>query len=112
IIGLALASEKGNADYFVISNDSAYNSLSIKHVNTVVQNRRILNNNKLLKYKVETNTLNHFIGQYGKPDYIKIDVEGYEKEVLYGLNQVIAYISFEANLPEFLTESLQIIEYL
>jgi FkbM family methyltransferase len=46
---------------------------------------------------VETTTLDSVIEQYGTPDYIKIDVEGYEFEVLTSLTKVLenTIISFE-----------------
>jgi len=113
VINCALSAAKGYADYFSISDDSAYNSLSKKHVSTVVKNRNIVNeHNKLIKYTVKTNTLNYFIQEYGEPDYIKIDVEGYEKEVLLGLDHPVLNISFEANMPEFFPETLDIIDHL
>lgn len=40
-------------------------------------------------------TLDDLIKMYGKPTFIKIDVEGYESEVLKGLSHPIDYISFE-----------------
>lgn len=40
-------------------------------------------------------TLDELITKYGKPVFIKIDVEGYESEVLKGLSQPVNYISFE-----------------
>ncbi len=40
-------------------------------------------------------TLDHLIGVYGAPDFIKIDVEGYELEVLRGLSQPVPALSFE-----------------
>lgn len=40
-------------------------------------------------------TLDDLIKKYGKPTFIKIDVEGYESEVLKGLSHPIDYISFE-----------------
>lgn len=40
-------------------------------------------------------TLDDLIRKYGKPVFIKIDVEGYECEVLKGLSEPIDYISFE-----------------
>lgn len=113
IIDYALSSTKGTADYYAIRNDSAYNSLSDKHINTVAKTRNIINRkNKVIKYKVKINTLSFFIEMYGKPNYIKIDVEGHEKEVLFGLDQTVPWISFEANLPQFLPETLDIIDYL
>lgn len=44
---------------------------------------------------VETDTLDSLVTTYGCPDYCKIDVEGYESEVLRGLSQKIGVISFE-----------------
>jgi hypothetical protein len=40
------------------------------------------------------------IEEYGQPDYIKIDVEGLEQDVLRGLRRPIDYVSFEFTLPE------------
>lgn len=40
-------------------------------------------------------TLDDLIKKYGKPTFIKIDVEGFESEVLKGLSHPIDYISFE-----------------
>ena len=45
--------------------------------------------------KVLSTTLDDLIEQYGSPDYIKIDVEGYEYEVLQGLSKKQNIISFE-----------------
>ena len=49
---------------------------------------------------ISVTTLDLIIAENFKPDYIKIDVEGYELEVLKGLNTPINYISFEITLPE------------
>ena len=40
-------------------------------------------------------TLDELIETYGRPDFCKIDVEGYEPEVLTGLSYPIAALSFE-----------------
>lgn len=40
-------------------------------------------------------TIDSLIREFGKPFYIKIDVEGYEDYVLKGLTEPIPYISFE-----------------
>jgi len=109
----ALGNKKGVSEYYSIGNDSAYNSLSEKHINTIARQRGIIKDEKLLKqYEVETNTLDFFISRYGRPDYIKIDVEGFEKQVIEGLGKPVKLVSVEANLPEFLPETIDIIQYL
>ncbi len=50
---------------------------------------------KWTKTKIEITTLDTLIEEFGKPKYIKIDVEGYEDKVLSGLSQKIDLISFE-----------------
>ena len=52
------------------------------------------------------------IAKFGVPFFIKIDVEGYEPEVLRGLRQPVPYVSFEVNLPEFMSEGEQCVELL
>ena len=53
---------------------------------------------------VEVTTLDHMISEYGMPHFCKIDVEGYELQVLEGLSQPIPVISFEF-MTEFLDEA-------
>ena len=52
------------------------------------------------------------ISIYGKPFFIKIDVEGYEYNVIKTLNERIQFLNIEANLPEFLDETLRSIQHL
>jgi FkbM family methyltransferase len=61
---------------------------------------------------VETTTLDDLIDLYGRPLFIKIDVEGYELNVIRGLRQAVPCISFEVNLPEFRPEGLQCVKLL
>lgn len=49
-------------------------------------------------------TLDSLIKEYGTPDYIKVDVEGFDLEVLNGLSLQISLISFEFNTQEGLIE--------
>jgi FkbM family methyltransferase len=52
---------------------------------------------------VEVTTLDDLIRDHGRPSFIKIDVEGFEAEVLEGLSEAVPCIAFEylyANLTE------------
>lgn len=61
---------------------------------------------------VETTTLEHLIEAYGLPSLIKIDVVGFELEVLRGLHRPVPCLSFEIALPEFRPEMLNCVEIL
>ena len=50
--------------------------------------------------RVKITTLDNLIEKYGVPKFIKIDVEGYELEVLKGLSSPIKFVSFEYIVPE------------
>lgn len=55
---------------------------------------------KVATYRVPVVTLDSAISFFGTPFYCKIDVEGWELEVLLGLTQPIPLISFEFDLNE------------
>lgn len=60
---------------------------------------------------VKVITLDELIKLYGIPKLCKIDVEGYELEVIHGLSNKIEFISFEAHL-DFIKEIEEIFELL
>jgi FkbM family methyltransferase len=53
---------------------------------------------------IEVTALDTLIEEYGKPAFIKIDVEGYEMHVLSGLSQPVKALSFEYT-PERLLDA-------
>ncbi len=62
--------------------------------------------------KLLTITLDRLIEEYGNPDLIKIDVEGYEYFVLKGLTKKSGMIMFEWTVEDFNSKVLPCIERL
>lgn len=60
---------------------------------------------------VEVKTLDELIVDFGKPHYIKIDVEGFELMVLRGLSQPVELVSIEY-LPALLGQTEKVLERL
>ena len=67
---------------------------------------------KWTKNVMQAATLDDLIEMYGKPTYIKVDVEGYEHKVLGGLSQKIDFISLEftGGYWETFSESIEVLE--
>lgn len=49
---------------------------------------------------VSLTTMDNLIAQYGMPVFCKIDVEGFELEVLKGMHQPVPFLSLEYAVPE------------
>lgn len=115
VLPFAVSDTIGTAEFFLNEPGSAFNTLSQKWKETLEDasaNRWHTSTKFDNVVKIQTVTLDHLINKYGEPGYIKIDVEGHELACIKGLTEKISVISFEANLPEFKNETLQIIEYL
>ena len=63
------------------------------------------------KIIVNITTLDELIKKFGNPKYIKIDVEGFEHEVILGLTKKSDIISFEFT-SEFIDDAFKSIDYL
>lgn len=94
---------------FHISNVNTISSFSNEWIN-LVKDDRFKGHNWDKVVKVEMTTLDKLISKYGLPSFIKIDVEGYELEVLKGLTKPVKMISFEYTVPEQITEVIECIE--
>ena len=60
---------------------------------------------------IAISTLDYLIEQYGSPDYIKTDLEGYELPVVRGLSRAVPLLSFEF-APEAIESAIGCIEHL
>lgn len=115
ILEKALSNEIGQQDLYLQETGNTLHTLNPKWKNYLEgpQNDRWREPIRFSQTTtITTTTLARIIQEFGKPFFIKIDVEGHEAAVLQGLDQKIPFVSFEANLPEFLTETLQGIEHL
>lgn len=63
------------------------------------------------RQRVRVTTLDHLIAAHGLPTYVKIDVEGFELDVLAGLSQPLPLISVEY-LPDLPDQTVRVIERL
>jgi FkbM family methyltransferase len=95
-----------------LSPHSVLSSLSSEWITEVKKNNRFNNLDWEEQEEVEVTTLDKLIIDYGKPDFCKIDVEGYELEVIKGLSQPISLISFEFTIPEFTERAINCIRHL
>ena len=112
IFNCALGNRVSTSDLFIVEGNEAYNSLNKKHIQSTATKRGVATKDNVKLTKVKVDILENFIQKYGKPKYIKIDVEGHEYEVLKGLKTPVPLLSFEANLPEFRSEAIDAISYL
>jgi FkbM family methyltransferase len=111
IVQTALGSEPGVAE-MAVSNISTMSSLSKEWMNAAQSSGRF---GPEIKWdtteRVNITTLDRLIEQFGSPAFIKVDVEGYELEVLSGLNRPVKYLSFEF-VPERLDRVMEILSRL
>lgn len=114
VIGQALDEDCSTRTMWLDAPGSAKNTLSRKWVDTLrTDDKRFGAKLEFTGQKsVETTTLDRLIEQHGPPAFIKIDVEGYEPNVLRGLSRPVPCVSFEVNLPEFEPEGLECITLL
>lgn len=117
IVGKAVSSESGIETMLVDGPGSALNTLSQKWASTLKSNKDKFEYGHFgLEFSthksVESTTIEDLIASYGVPFFVKIDVEGYEVNVIRGLRQPVPFLSFEVNLPEFRREGLECVQML
>jgi FkbM family methyltransferase len=117
VVGKAVSDKSTLETMWIDGPGSAVNTLSQKWASTLKENkaRQTFGHCGLdfSRHKtVETTTVEQLISAHGVPMFIKIDVEGYELNVIRGLKRPVPYLSFEVNLPEFRSEGLQCVETL
>ena len=117
IIGKAVSDKNTTESMWIDGPGSAVNTLSQKWATTLRGNKTRHTYGHcgldfVQRKAVETTTLEELIAEHGRPLFIKIDVEGYELNVIRGLREAVPCISFEVNLPEFRPEGLECVALL
>jgi hypothetical protein len=94
-----LGATEGEAEMMIASADTI-STLSSEWVDAVVASGRFADVRWEKRELVTVTTLDNLISRYGVPRFVKIDVEGYEHQVLRGLSSPVPNLSFEFT-PEF-----------
>lgn len=107
IQGCGISEQPGSLPMHIYGHGSAYNTFNQK------QHEQVVTGNVMHQVmQVPVITLHDAIARYGVPDFLKVDVEGHEKEVFFGLHQRVGLLSFEANFPAFVQETCEVIRHL
>jgi len=106
LVNKGLSGKEGELTLYVCKDASVISTFSDKWKRGRFSNYK-WNNSKT----VSVTTLDNLIKKFGLPVFCKIDVEGFEFQVLKGLSQPIPYISFEFT-REFFYDAESCIKYL
>jgi|688.fasta_scaffold83577_2 FkbM family methyltransferase len=110
VLAEAAGAAPGTATLFA-SDVHTLSSLSKEWIETVRGSGRFANHRWDSRQTVPVTTLDKLIAAHGRPDFIKIDVEGFELDVLRGLTQPVRALSFEFT-PEMADVALDCVDYL
>ena len=109
IVNTALGEKEDKLDIFISPSDTVSTmSKDFIEITSLERFKHIIWNKT---ETVNVTTLDNLISEYGLPDYCKIDVEGYEVEVLKGLTKKVKFISVEFT-PELKDKTFQCISML
>jgi FkbM family methyltransferase len=110
LINKALGEKEGEAE-IMISEATTVSSISKDWIQSVKYSGRFSDIVWQKGYIVPVVTLDSLILTYGLPNFCKIDVEGFEYQVLSGLSKPIKIISFEFT-PEMIDSTISCINHL
>lgn len=99
----AMSASTGQATLYIHHAGSAFNTMSTEW-KALLETDTNQKWNESIAFSgtrnVQTDTLDALIQRYGRPEFIKLDVEGWEQQVLKGLSIPIPFLSFEGLWPD------------
>jgi FkbM family methyltransferase len=95
IVPKALGAQAGTARLGISTATPTVSSLSTDWIDQVATDRSFAKVRWDQSVQVEVTTLDELIAAHGEPAFCKIDVEGFEAEVLGGLSRPLRALSFE-----------------
>jgi FkbM family methyltransferase len=104
LVPRALGAEPGEL-VMKVSDADSISSLSPEWIASVKASGRFADYTWDRTETVAVTTLDRLVAEHGRPRFCKIDVEGFEAEVLRGLTQPLEVVSFEFT-PEYLQAAL------
>jgi len=107
VIEKGLADKKGELRFYICEKRPGLSTFTIEKM----RKGRHFTHNWNKEIRVPVTTLDTLIKQFGTPKFCKIDVEGFEPNVIKGLHSKIPFISFEFH-KEFLEDTKKCINHL
>jgi FkbM family methyltransferase len=99
LLDVAVGAAEGEADMLVSPATPTVTTLSAEWTGSVGKTRSFSRVRWEERVRVRVTTLDALIERFGEPAFCKIDVEGYELEVLRGLSQPVRALSLEYLVP-------------
>lgn len=115
IVQAAVADTPGFGTLLEFGTGSAYNTLDRNRALTFAAETQTQHGIPLptpTETQVRLITIDQLVREYGNPDYIKMDIEGYEARAVRGMSEPHRLLSAEFNLPQFRSELEQVVETL
>jgi Methyltransferase FkbM domain len=95
IVQKALGARRGTARLGISTATPTVSSMSPGWIDTVATDRSFAKVRWDRAVEVAVTTLDDLVATYGEPAFCKVDVEGFEAEVLAGLSRPLRALSFE-----------------